>query len=814
MDGLRSIFVFALPPRSWLLGLACLVVASVGALSAAEPLPVVHAFVAKHCASCHNDKDKKADLSLAGYADGAAMLRGRKVWDNVLDMVGAGEMPPKNRPQPTADELASFTASVKAVIQQASANAKPDPGRVTVRRLNRFEYNNTIRDLVGVDFNAAEDFPSDDIGHGFDNIGDVLTVSPVLMERYLAAAESIAKRAIMVEIPKPASRYLSSRFFQPYDAKAEGRFRLMDVKAAEPLRSGPFASPGDYLKFSATDDLYFRANLYAETTGKSPVKVALFLSGKDLPEFSPDAEVDQLLGAALPQMKPLKILQIFEITARDAKQLQQIEVLVKKIGKVNRAGIALVKPPEGEEPAKLYIEHLWSEGPLDNRPLSHRMLLECSPDKSQPEQTREILTRFVSRAYRRPATEKEVASAARLVEQTQAEGGKWEAGLQNAIAAVLCSPKFLFRLELDDRAASPNPLPLDEYQLASRLSYFLWGSLPDTELFDLAAKKQLTAQLQPQVERMLKDERSKALYDSFALQWLQLQRLRGFSPDKELFPQYNPPLQEDMLRETRELFLNVVREDRPLTELIDCNYTFLNERLARHYGIVDTAGNLSGKKKEKPGQPIRGEPFVRVELQDGSRGGLLTMASVLTVTSNPTRTSPVKRGKWVLEQILGAPPPPPPPNVPELAEQKGGQLTGTLRERMEQHRANPACANCHAKMDPLGFAFENFDAVGRYRSEEDKFPIDPSGELPDGRKFSGPAELKGIILQNKDQFVRCLAEKLLTYALGRGLEYYDQPTIDKIVAAVAQDNYKFSRLAVEIARSDPFRLKRGQESQP
>src|SRR4051794_30334266 len=379
--------------------------------------------------------------------------------------------------------------------------------------------------------------------------------------------------------------------------------------------------------------------------------------------------------------------------------------------------------------------------------------------------------------------------------------------------AVLVSPKFLFRVEADAQPREDKPYPIDEYHLASRLSYFLWSSMPDQELFDLAAKKELSKNLDAQVRRMLKDPRASALTENFALQWLQLRRLKTFSPDAKLFPTFNDQLRSAMLKETELFFAEIVREDRSILDLIDGRYTYVNDKLSRHYGITDTVGTRWGGKPFKSGgQRIRGPNFVRVELPEGDdRAGILTHASVLTVTSNPTRTSPVKRGRWVLEQILGTPPPPPPPDVPELVENEKAQLTGSLRQRMEQHRKNPSCANCHARMDPIGFAFENYDAIGKWRTKDGKFDVDPSGTLPDNKTFKGPAELKKILKDKKDLFARNLVEKLMIYALGRGLEHYDRPAIDAVVAALAKNDYKFSVLATEITKSLPFRYRRGKE---
>jgi hypothetical protein len=333
--------------------------------------------------------------------------------------------------------------------------------------------------------------------------------------------------------------------------------------------------------------------------------------------------------------------------------------------------------------------------------------------------------------------------------------------------------------------------------------------MPDDELLDLAGKGQLSKRLDEQVRRMLADPKAHALVSGFAVQWLQIKRIEFISPDGQLFPSFNVKLRAAMLRETELFVESIIREDRSVLDLVDADYTFLNEPLARHYGIADTLGNPVGAKPKKAGKPIKGDEFVRVTLQDRRRGGLLTQGSVLTVTSNPTRTSPVKRGKWVLEQILGAPPPPPPPNVPELAEMGKEAAAASLRQRMEQHRRNPACANCHAKMDPIGFALENFDAVGGWRTKDGAFDVDATGEFADGSKFAGPADLKSIVMKRKDEFVRCLAEKLLIYAIGRGLEYYDRPTVEGIVRRLPEGGYKLSTLVGEIVRSDAFRKRRG-----
>jgi mono/diheme cytochrome c family protein len=737
-------------------------------------------FVQKHCVGCHGEKKPKADLALHVFRDEATVVKNRKVWHNVLTQVRTGEMPPMGRPRPTAAEIEAFTRSVSEAFARADRTGKPDPGRVTIRRLNRTEYNNTIRDLVGVDFDPTEDFPSDDIGHGFDNIGDVLTLSPVLMERYLAAAESIMQRAIVPDPPKPPVRHVSARYTEPAGANVpQTRFRPVTAKG---MLHSLFALTMD-------GEYTLRVRAYAKQAGTEAVHIALSADGKELKRFD---------GTA---------------TTENDAQVFEAKVPLLKGGR--RMGVTFLNEFKNDkEQRTLYVEYIELTGPADTRPPSQLRLLACDGDGAKPkrEQTRQVLSRFASKAYRRPATLAEVERLVKLAEGAEARGEKWEAGIQLALQAALVSPKFLFRVELDDRPDAAEAHPIDEFQLAARLSYFLWSSMPDDELFDLAGKKTLTANLDAQVQRMLKDPKAGALVENFGMQWLQLRRLKTFAPDAKLFPNFDDALRSAMMKETELFFQAIVRENRSILDLIDADYTFLNERLAQHYGIVDTNGTWAGQKPSKPGgQPIRGEQFVRVSLPGKERGGLLTQASILTVTSNPTRTSPVKRGRWVLEQLLGTPPPPPPPNVPELAETEKAVLSGSLRQRMEQHRVNPNCANCHARMDPIGFAFENFNAIGSFRVKDGEFPIDPAGTLPDGRSFKGPGELKAILKEKKDLVSRCLTEKLLIYALGRGLEYYDRPSIDRINAALARNEYKFSTLVTEIVRSDPFRLRRGKD---
>jgi hypothetical protein len=789
---------------------------SAAAAFPAEPAfaPAGPAFLAKYCNSCHSGEKPKADLSLTGLKDNPSLVKERKTIARVLEVMHAGEMPPPNKMQPPGKEKDDFLQLVNAILDHADKNAKPDPGRVTMRRLNRKEYNNTVRDLCFVDFTPAQDFPSDDIGHGFDNIGDVLSLPPVLMERYLGAAEAVMEKAILAKLPKPVERWQGAQYTEPAgrNVPMKDKWRIVSSDGQDAQNTGPVNTPYDV---PAGDDYTFHTRVYAETAGTKPVKAAILAYCEPgAPGIATPEEAATLVGHDAKGLRAFKILKVVEVASRESKKSQEIRFDFRAPPGFKRTAIALVKPAEGEPAAKLYLQHLGLIGPLDMRPPSMRMLLSCDPKKPVAEQSREVLARFATRAYRRPATTDEVNRLVQLAEAAIARGDSWETAMQFAMTAVLASPKFLFRVELDDRPTERDPRPIDDYALASRLSYFLWSSMPDEELFALAAKRQLAANLDAQVKRMLKDPKAETLIDSFAMQWLQLERLNQFQPDPKQFPKFDEHLKAAMLQETKLFLKDILREDRSILTILDADYTYVNAALANHYGMADTAGNLwstDPKKKRPGGKPLdwsKPNTFFKVSLEGSARGGILTQASVLAVTSNPTRTSPVKRGKWVLEQMLGTPPPPAPPDVPELEKDGKAVSAGTLRQRMELHRQNVACANCHAKMDPLGFGLENFDAVGAYRTKDAGADLDVSGELPDGQKFQGPAELRKILLGKKDLFTKCLAEKMLTYALGRGLEYYDKRPVDAITAEVAKNDYKFSALVSAIVRSDPFTKRR------
>jgi hypothetical protein len=584
-------------------------------------------FAEMYCTTCHAGDDPQADFGLDQVLARARVEEDYETWQTVHFMLSEREMPPDGETQPTDAERAAAIAALEALFAEVDCGGEPRPGRVTIRRLNRAEYNNTIRDLVGVDFRPADDFPSDDVGNGFDNIGAVLSIPPVLVEKYLAAAEEIVAKA-----------------------------------------------------------------------------------------WANDA-------------------------ARE-------ELLVRPLGEDRR---------EFNQAARANIHA------------------------------------FATRAFRRRVGDDEIDRLMDLVRTARENDFSRDEALQGALQAILVSPHFLFRVERDPEPEDEDGIrELNDFELASRLSYFLWSSMPDNALFDLALDGKLRDPkvLQAQVRRMLLDSKSEAIIKNFAGQWLQLRDLANLSPDPDQFPEFDQDLRAAMLRETEFFFAEIIREDRSVLDFLNADFTFVNDRLAGHYGIDNVAG----------------DEFRRVPLPEGRRG-VLTQASILLITSNPTRTSPVKRGKWILENILGDPPPPPPDGVEELAED--AETIGTLREQMEQHRANPTCASCHERMDPLGFGLENFNAIGAWRDTQGGEAIDATGKLPGGGgDFQGPSELMDLLAgQKREEFCRCLTKKMLTYALGRGLESYDRCAVEAVLARLAEHDFRFSELVIGIVLSDPFRMR-------
>jgi hypothetical protein len=722
-------------------------------------------FLSKHCFVCHGNGKKRGELSLDKYKSEEAVLKDAPVWENVLHMVRTGEMPPKERPRPPALETQKMLGAIEAVLA-VDCSRQHSAGRVTLHRLNRAEYNNTIRDLVGIDFKPAADFPADDVGYGFDNIGDVLSVSPLLLEKYLIAAEEILDRAIVLVNPS-----------RPTTNRLDG-LRVSFRAGEQPMKGMPgyLHSEGQVSGQTSFEegDYIIRAQVYAQQVGKENVRAALRVGFKD-------------------------VIKDFEVKGtRSAPDTIEAKVHFKAgTGRIAVSFLNPFKDPVEKDPDKqqrrLYVRSIVADGPYNppppKLPETHVRLMAHPAGLLPREAARVIVSRFATRAFRRPVTPEEVERLLQLYDKAQKDGERFENRVRLALYRVLVSPHFLFRVELDPSGAvGGKAYPISEYALASRLSYFLWSSMPDAELFGLAAQGNLLPNLEAQVRRMLKDPKSAAFVENFAGQWLTLRNLANVSPDPKVFPGFDADLRAAMHRETELFFEAIVREDRSILDLLDADFSFVNERLAKHYGI-------SG---------IKGKAFQRVKLPP-TRGGILTQASILTLTSYPDRTSPVLRGKWVLEQVLNTPPPPPPPDVPPLEDSK--RLTGSLRQVMELHRKNALCASCHNRMDPIGFAFENYDAVGAWREKDGKFVIDPSGQLPDGKAFKGPGDLKTILKGKKDLFSRCLAEKVLTYALGRGLEPYDKCAVDGILPALENNEYRFSTLLVEVVKSEPFLMR-------
>jgi hypothetical protein len=723
----------------------------------------------QYCIGCHGGDKPRAGVALDRYKDDTAAATDDPTWEKVQKALRDGAMPPAKKKQPTSAERDLLAAFVDQ--QRTAGAAKRDPGRVTLRRLNRTEYNNTIRDLAGLSFHPADDFPADDVGYGFDNIGDVLSVSPVLLERYLAAAERIMGEALREG--RSDSRRFPTAQMQPAAKPEELVDGFRRIALGGEVASGPF-------EVTRAGDFILRLRAYGPEGPSSP-RLVLRLDGKDVRGF------DVRAVSARPQVYearahldagPHAITLVHDSKNTDARPM----------GRDLFLQVVEVEGPIGRE----------AEAPVEPAvtPGVYQRLMICRPGPglNKDDCARKILSAFARRAYRRPVAADEVERLVGLVQRSEQNGETFDKGIRLALEAVLVSPHFLFRVERDpDVTASATPHPISEHELATRLSYFLWSSMPDEELFALADRGALRQNLEAQVRRMLRDGKARALAENFAPQWLETRNLRALAPDRNLFPKFNDALRAAMMREAELFFGAVVEEDRNILDFLDADFTFVNETLAAHYGIKD----------------VKGPEFRRVRLEDGQRGGVLTLGAVLTVTSNPTRTSPVKRGKWILENILNAPPPPPPPGTGELTEEKPALQSASLRQRMELHRSKAECAGCHARLDPLGFGFENFDAVGAWRTRDGKFAVDPSGILPGGETFQGPGELKKILRGRSEAFGRCLAEKLLTYALGRGVEAADRRAVDEMIQALARDHYRFSTLVLEMVKSDPFQLRRG-----
>ncbi len=732
----------------------------------------VQPFVAKNCFGCHNDKLQSGGLNLKAAAD---IAPSRDPWERVVQKLKAGEMPPKGMPRPAAEQVASVTKWLEEEFAREDASLKPDPGRVTARRLNRYEYNSTVRDLLAVDFRPADDFPTDDFGYGFDNIGDVLTLSPSLMEKYMTAARKIAKLAIEGE--QPPKMALKERHGN--SGKKQGEFTW----------ERKFKWEADYvIRVEAATK--WPGMLYFSFDGGDPQ------SAKAIPGFVAVGRIHDYRMHLAPGVHRMKAW--FEVNEADARAQYQKE-LDDEARRRKRKGEPepspdSIKPFVLTKGAVDYFEVLGPYNPSPPpTPDGYKRIFVCAQQNDSC--ARADLENLAKLAWRRPVTDAEVRKLASYVKMAQDDGDPFEKAMEVGVEAVLVSPYFLFRMEHDP--ASGGEHRISDYELASRLSYFLWSSMPDAELFRLAKEGKLhdPAVLTQQVTRMMKDLKSDALVENFGGQWLQTRNLDALKPDPDKFPAFNSDLRAAMKKETQLFFSYIMRYDRSILEFLTAKYTFVNEPLAKLYGIPN----------------VTGDQFRKVDLTGTPRVGVLTQASVLTVSSYPTRTSPVIRGKWILENVLNTPPPPPPANVPSLKEDEAGSAM-SVRQSLEKHRADPVCAGCHARMDPLGFGLENFDGIGRYRTEDGKFPIDSSGTLPSGKSFANAEELIHILQDDKDAFTRCLVEKMLTFAIGRGLERYDRPVVNAISHRVAENAYKFSTLVMEIVNSAPFEMRHAEQT--
>jgi hypothetical protein len=726
------------------------------------------------CFDCHSGPEASANLSLNHFADTKSIFKKRRIWETVIQRLEIGDMPPADAEPMSKEDRQKAIDWIRSAINDIECGLTPNPGSVTLRRLNKLEYRNTIRDLFGFDYKPASSFPGDDVGYGFDNIGDVLSLPPLLMEKYLMAAEEITQQCIVA--PEPGPMFESPIKLSKLTANQGGSWdgnRFMFSSNGQISFEETFPWPGTY---------QLVMTMGGTPGGNEPPRAQVSVNGKKLkvvdvdPLANEEGKVYSVSFRAVAK-KPVKIeiafVNDYYVEAKDGRPAVDRNLIIYD-AKLN-----------GRQPSRPI--------PESQLPASHKMIIRSTPVSgiSVREAATNCLRPIVSRAFRRPVRPEELERLVGLVQTTVDDGDSFESGIQLALQAVLVSPHFLFKVELPaEKSLEEYPL-ISSYELAARLSYFLWNSAPDSELLSLATRNELRkpAVLDAQIKRMLQHKNSSRFVESFAGQWLTLRKLDDFKPNENRFPQWNDELRALLKQETYRLFQYIMQNDLSVMRLLDANFTFVNDKLARYYGI--------------PG--VEGSEFRMVSTNGHKRMGLLTQGSILAVTSNPTRTSPVKRGKWILENLLGTPPPPAPPGVPELEKT---ELTGTLRQQMEQHRADPACASCHKLMDPLGMALENYDAIGRWRTQDRGQPIDTQGELPNGETVNGPGDLiRNLREKNAELFARCLVEKLMTYGLGRGLEYYDKCAVDKIMVAVEKEDYRFSSLILQIVLSDPFQRK-------
>jgi cytochrome c5 len=822
---------------------ALMVLAGSAGLQAQQPAAVEGAqFVKQYCFTCHSQKLKTGGLSLETI-DLRDVSRNGEVLEKVVLKLGSGAMPPSGARRPDKGSRSAFLTSLETSLDRASA-AHPNPGRpMMLHRLNRMEYLNSVRDLFAVELNPDDSslLPADDKSYGFDNNGDVLGLSPLLLERYLSIARRVTTAALgpatlapnvytrRVSYETPQTKWIDGLPFGTrggtafsYRFPADGEY---SIKIKLQRRYDRIIGIDRYVGGSDVQEKPKRERIEIALDGKP---VALFAVGMDQTIREPlDVPSDRFLPMnGIPGDEPIKELTKAEELTRgqDADAALEVRLPVqageRRISAAFLARFVPVPSQVNEEfisgtggPARpMGVDSVIVSGPFTTKAVagpgdsaSRRLVFTCWPARAPEELpcAKTILGRLARRAYRRPVSDVEIEDLLAAYQEGRKDGD-FEAGVGMGLRRMLMDPAFLFRIERDPAGIAPETAyRITDLELASRLSFFLWSSIPDDQLLAAAERGQLRdpAILQAQVRRMLADPRAKSLVTNFAAEWLSLRVVEGVRPDPIIFSEFDDNLRLAFENETNLLLENVLLGDRSVLELLNANYTFVNERLARHYGIPD----------------VYGDQFRRVTVTDGIRGGLLGQGSILTLTSYPTRTSPVVRGKWILETLLGSPPPPPPPDVPALPEAEGAGKVLTMRERLSEHRKNPACGSCHARMDPLGFALENFDATGKWRTVEStgpadksRNPIDASGQLADGTTFDGAKGLRAVLLEHSGEFVYRMTERLLTYALGRGSEWYDAPAIRAAVSEAKKDDYRFSSLLMGIVQSPPFQMRLSQ----
>ena len=749
----------------------------------------------RYCVTCHNERLQIAELML-DRVDLTEVAANAAVLEKVVHKLRSGQMPPEGRPRPDDAVVDGFATSLEVALDRVAAD-RPNPGRVASHRLNRIEYVNAIEDLLGLEVNGEELLPSDMAGFGFDNNADVLSITPALMARYITAATKISRAAVGSPDNRPV--------MQVYQVGFERR----DVRAGEGM---PFATHGGLAvrhHFPLDGDYVLSIRLKRNDTIET-------IDGIAESEHQIEVRIDHglvkrfTIGGKFPGPDPGRLIAVPEDDVEGQRLHEyrmtadhELEIRLGVQGGTRLVSVAFTDTatsplPTGQLPG---IDKVFVSGPFDGsvpeETLSRSRIFTCRPDREQDEEpcARQVITALARRAYRRAATADDVEPLLGIYREGRRDGN-FETGIERALEALLSMPAFLMRVERPPVDARPGAVyRISDLELAARLSFFLWKSIPDDELIDIAERGELSdpAIMARQVKRMLADRLSTRFMDDFVGQWLQIRNIFSQDPDGALFAGFNDTLRSAMVRETELFFRSQLQEDRPIHELLRADYTFLNEQLARHYGVDD----------------LYGSHFRRVTWDDDRRHGLLGHASLLTVTSYANRTSVVLRGKWVLENLLGAPPPPPPPNVPPLAESDRRAPT-SLRERMEQHRSNPVCASCHARMDPLGFAMEHFDAIGRWRENDGGADINATITWK-GDTIDSPRAFREALLASGDEFMRTVAEKLMIYALGRGVDYYDQPTLRRIVRSLEQDDYRWSSLVLGLVASDSFQMRRAPD---